>query len=342
MQASVVIRSKDEAGRLRLTLASLARQTVPAEIIVVNDGSRDHTAAVVAAAPLPCPVIYVEHGQAQGRSAASNAGAARASGDVLIFLDGDTLAAPDLVERHLQCHRQHTDAIIRGETRHLRCTRYLADPETGLPMPGEASRIARLPPYELARMRITQADILHNFDGILARSLEGIYPGTGPRKLYELEMDALQNHPGCNVLWAAAAGANLSVTTAIFRATGGFDRALTINEHRELALRLCQAGGRMLPLAGACSFHMTHRAGWRDPLVEAGWEQIFYQKHPIAAVALLAVLWRSLAQPPQLPVAARIESLPALEAAALRCAGIYGIEAIRNAHLQFHIMADAS
>ena len=37
MSLSVVIRSKDEAERLRLTLTSLARQTQPAEVVVVND-----------------------------------------------------------------------------------------------------------------------------------------------------------------------------------------------------------------------------------------------------------------------------------------------------------------
>ncbi|MDE8349754.1 MAG: glycosyltransferase [Acidocella sp.] len=341
MHASVVIRSKDEAGRLRLTLASLARQTVAAEIIVVNDGSGDHTSAVVAQAQSPSPLIYVTHREPQGRSAASNAGAARASGDVLIFMDGDTLAAPDLVEHHLQSHRLRAGVVVRGQTRHLRCTRYLADPEAGTPMPDEAARIARLPPHELARMRVTRADISDHFDGILARSVEGIYPGAGPRLLYELEMDALLNHPGCEVLWAAAAGANMSVTAAMFREVGGFDAALSINEHRELAFRLCQAGGQMVAAIGARSFHMVHRAGWRDPLVEPGWEENFYRKHPVPAVALLTLLWRSLAPSPELPKAARIGSLPALAEAARRCAGIYGIEAVRAAHLQFLIIADA-
>lgn len=47
MRASIVIRTKDEAPRLRLTLASLSRQTVRTEIVVVNDGSSDATPAVI-------------------------------------------------------------------------------------------------------------------------------------------------------------------------------------------------------------------------------------------------------------------------------------------------------
>ena len=39
VRASVIIRSKDEADRLRLTLTSLACQSEPPEVVVVNDGS---------------------------------------------------------------------------------------------------------------------------------------------------------------------------------------------------------------------------------------------------------------------------------------------------------------
>jgi glycosyltransferase involved in cell wall biosynthesis len=43
LSLSVVIRSRDEADRLRLTLTSLGRQTVEVEVVVVDDGSTDHT-----------------------------------------------------------------------------------------------------------------------------------------------------------------------------------------------------------------------------------------------------------------------------------------------------------
>jgi glycosyltransferase involved in cell wall biosynthesis len=333
MRASVVIRSKDEAYRLRLTLASLARQTVPAEVVVVNDGSRDHTREVVARAEIP--VVYLEHDQPAGRAAATNAGAERAGGDVLIFLDGDTLAAPELVETHLAIQRQASGTVIaRGETYNLRCTRALADPDSGLPMPHEALRVNRLPAAELDRLRVTLADVTGNFERIAARGVEGIYPGAGPRMLYEMEMDALRRHPDCAVLWAAASGANTSVNAAAFWAAGGFNPRMTINAHREFALRMCNAGARMKPAFGARSFHMIHRSGWRDPLVETAWEVEFYRAQPVPAVPLLSLLWRSLGTPPLEPAAARITSLPQLEQAASACAHIHGAEAVRRHHLQ--------
>jgi glycosyltransferase involved in cell wall biosynthesis len=71
MRVSAVVRSKDEAGRLRLTLTSLARQTVPAEVIVVDDGSTDHTRGVLAEAAAWLPLRVVTHTTSRGRAGAS-------------------------------------------------------------------------------------------------------------------------------------------------------------------------------------------------------------------------------------------------------------------------------
>ncbi len=66
MSVSVVIRSKDEADRLRLTLASLARQTEACEVVVVNDGSADHTRAVLDEAAGGRALVVVHHDGAAG------------------------------------------------------------------------------------------------------------------------------------------------------------------------------------------------------------------------------------------------------------------------------------
>jgi GT2 family glycosyltransferase len=316
MSVSVIIRSKDEADRLRLTLTSLSRQTEPAEVVVVDDGSTDHTRAVLAEAAAWTPLTVIRHDTPRGRSAASNAGAGAASGDVLLFMDGDTLADPDLVRRHAAAHAEHPGLIGRGEVFHLRCTRFLADPETGAPRPGEAERLARLAPGELDRLRVTRRQILEAFETIAQRAEAGVYPGVGPRRLQEVELDALRTHPECSVLWAAATGSNLSVPRAAFSRAGGFHDSAGFTEHRELALELCEMGLRMGLVADARSYHMTHRSGWRDPLAEIDWEVEFHARHPIMAVKLLAVFWASLSPNSPVPAEARITSLMALEAAA--------------------------
>jgi len=316
MNISLVIRTKDEADRLRLTLASVARQSMAAEIVVVDDGSRDHTAAILAEAQTTMPLTILRQPASQGRCAASNAGLRAANGDVAIFLDGDTLAAPGLVAAHARAHAATAGLCGRGETFHLRQTRTLQDPEQASPRPGYEARLARMPPAEREALKVTRRQITEDFDGIHARATPGIYPGAGPRALYELEISALQNNPDCSVLWAASSGSNFSVRREAALAAGGFDEALENNEHRELALRLCKAGARMGFVPQARTYHLTHRTGWRDPLVERDWESIFYRRHPLPEVKLLAVLWASLADTSPIPPASRLRSLPELERAA--------------------------
>ncbi len=341
MLVSVVIKTRDEAARLRLVLASLARQTVPlvgpgdrvpdaglcAEVVVVNDGSRDGTAGVLGEGQLPLRAVHLSPGR--GRSAAANAGAAAARGDVLVFLDGDSLAGPDLVERHARVQRAGR-AFGRGETYHLRCTRFFLDPETGTPMPGCEAQVRRMG-AELARNLVTREQVATRFAEVEARGRPGLYPGAGPRRLFELEWDALQNHPDLQVLWMAAAGQNASVRRADFESAGGFDERLTINEHRELAFRLQEAGVRVRPVPGARSYHLTHRTGWRDPLADRDWERTFFRAHPCPAVKLMSVFWLGLAGDDSLPPAARIPSLPAMDAAARGETGV-DFDAVRRAH----------
>ena len=333
MKASIVVRSKDEAPRLRLALASLTRQTMAAEIVVVDDGSSDATQAVIAEAARALPLAAVTHATARGRGAASNAGARAATGDLLLFLDGDTLAAPDWVERHVAVHvaarADGRPRIARGENFHFRGTRFLLDPETGTPRPGEEARVAKLSRDELDRMKVTRADVLERFDELARRAEPGIYPGAGPRRLQEIEIDALRHHPECTVLWAAASGANQSVRRDAFLAAGGFDEAIDNNEHRELALRLTGLGARMAFAEGARTYHLTHRTGWRDPLAETGWEIAFWRAHPLPAVKLLAVFWACVGAAQRIPPEARIHSLPELEEAASGTRGI-DFDAVRR------------
>jgi glycosyltransferase involved in cell wall biosynthesis len=327
MRVSVVIRTRNEAARLRLTLASLRRQEALDEVVVIDDGSSDHTPDVLSEAARALPLATSRHAHAKGRSAAANAGAVLANGELLIFLDGDMPVREGFVEAHRAAHARAGSAacmIARGETWHLRCTRFLQDPHAGIPFAEHAQRLVRQSSVERDAQRVTLAQIEGDFATIDRRAQPAIYPGAGPRWLYELEMDALTRYPDCSVLWAAASGSNQSVRRDVFLDVGGFHTGIDLNEHRELALRLTRRGARMCAAPHARSYHQTHRSGWRDPLHEGGWEALFWEAHPSPEVALLPVFWASLADRSPLAPEQRIDALPALAA---RAAVVRGIRA---------------
>ncbi|MDG4799937.1 glycosyltransferase [Micromonospora sp. WMMD980] len=93
---SVVVPNYNHAGSLPLTLPALLAQTHPAtEIIFVDDRSTDDSVAV--AESLGVPVVHTPHNG--GPALARNIGAARARGDVLLFVDSDVELPPDTVAR---------------------------------------------------------------------------------------------------------------------------------------------------------------------------------------------------------------------------------------------------
>ena len=92
MQISVVIPAFDEAESLPGLLARLVPElealTGAAEVIVVDDGSRDGTAEAVRA--LGLPGVHVERLRVnRGKSAALRTGLGLAKGDVIVLMDAD-------------------------------------------------------------------------------------------------------------------------------------------------------------------------------------------------------------------------------------------------------------
>jgi len=114
---SVVIPCKDGAARLPQTLRAIGDQEVPAaiEVVVADDGSKDGTREIAAAARTPWgPVRVVRHEAPRGRGAACNTAIAVSRAPVIVILDDDMTLQPGALEAHRAFHAAHPGAAALG------------------------------------------------------------------------------------------------------------------------------------------------------------------------------------------------------------------------------------
>lgn len=108
MRVSVVIPTYNRADVVREAVASVLRQDYPdIELIVVDDGSRDGTAAVVSGFGPAVRYLWQEN---RGVSAARNRGVAASTGDLIAFLDSDDLWLPPKVSAQVAYFEAYEDA----------------------------------------------------------------------------------------------------------------------------------------------------------------------------------------------------------------------------------------
>ena len=111
MRLSIVLPAKNESAAIGSTVAGIRQQypdTAEVEVLVVNDGSTDDTAAVAAAAG----ARVVHHPYSKGNGAAIKTGARAAQGEVLVFMDADGQHDPADIPRLLDQLSQGHDMVV--------------------------------------------------------------------------------------------------------------------------------------------------------------------------------------------------------------------------------------
>jgi glycosyltransferase involved in cell wall biosynthesis len=112
MKISIVIAAYNRAYIIRKALDSALAQTYQNfEIIVVDDGSADKTADVVAAYASR-NIRYIRHNNNRGCSAAYNTGINAAAGDAITLLDSDDRWEPDNLERQVNFLERHPEVEV--------------------------------------------------------------------------------------------------------------------------------------------------------------------------------------------------------------------------------------
>lgn len=238
---SLIVNTFQKPRHLALVLASIALQKGVEgrlEVVVADDGSDATTHDLVTdfAGRVPFPVRYTTEPHDGFRLArVRNRGAALATGDTLLFLDGDSVLPPDHVAIHLAARRPGRAQI--GDV-----VRLAEDVSRGLTPVSLSSIVLRslAPPPELRRLaRRHRKSVLQN----------------------------LFRHPTKPRL----AGGNFAVWRSDYLRVNGSDERFRGwgQEDDDLGLRLRAAGVGLSSILGrTCTYHVWHPS---DPSATARW-----------------------------------------------------------------------
>lgn len=105
---SIILPAKNEAGAVGTTVAGIRALFPLAQILVINDGSSDDTAATAEAAG----ATVITHPYSMGNGAAIKTGARHATGDVLVFMDADGQHNPADIPRFLAKLDEGLDMVV--------------------------------------------------------------------------------------------------------------------------------------------------------------------------------------------------------------------------------------
>ncbi|MFB0617864.1 glycosyltransferase [Streptomyces sp. AGS-58] len=268
VSVSVVVPTRDRTTRLLLTLTALAHQTMDRErfeVILVDDADdgaddvpgRGAVEQVLSAGPAGLPVRRAATG-GRGAACARNSGARLARGEVLLFLDDDTLATPGLLEAHLAAHQDAGAAVVHGGVTDL-------------------SAFAMTPDPRLLEAALTGARGRRIEPGTVA-DLGSRVPLLGPRLSFiERTARRVTRSPDHAALrWLSCIGTNTSIRRTVFEGVGGFDEhygELWGGEDLELGLRLSASGSTFEPL-DATAYHLPTARRDTGDLLPRFWRRV--------------------------------------------------------------------
>ncbi len=273
-RCSVVIPTYNRAELLRRTLDSLVAQTVaPAdiEVLVVDDGSSDHTAEVAAGYTDRLNLRYFFQPDEGWRVAqARNVGIAHATGEVCVMVDTGVLLHSRALAAHLRSHEE-SDAPVA-----------VCGYVFGFDCP--AAEVEEL-------TRILDAHDLD--DGLERIHRSGRWTDTR-EPFYANHGDDFDQLPAP---WVFYWTCNVSAPTDLVRTVGGFDEYFRSwgGEDIDLGYRLFLNGARFVLNRAASSVHYPHPKKPGDLNYQArGNYRYMAQKYPTPVGRLLASMGGAL------------------------------------------------
>jgi len=282
---SIIVPYYNKWPRFKYTLESLRLQSAARqllEIIVIDDGSQtplEHLVRELLGPDRSIPRLKIVRTTNRGRSAARNAGAAAASGEILLFVDDDFILPPDFIDKHAAVHAASKKPIFaHGKIYDLPEFTTVMDPETG-----ERFNMASAALQNRGRSgpRLALDQIFGHWD----RFTEAHQRLSRLEKLIQRTLGEAELKP-CH--WVGCVGGNMSVRKTDFMAAGGYDERFIAwgGEDFELGYRLNRLGVDAVYLGDIQAYHITHAHRDHKEDLEVS-KRYFIDKHQDACIDYL-------------------------------------------------------
>ena len=253
LNISIVIPTYNKLPRLKLTLASLCKQTISHhnfEVILVDDHSKDQTQTFIQSIKAPFAIHYHRNKKRRGRAYTRNVGIKLAQYDTILFIDDDLVLTPDFIAQHvkLQCQSKR---IIHGKIINIPFVRYFIDPSCAkfythcIP--------TKITTRKLMEHCITEKDIFNNFEKKFH-----LYKKISP---LESVIQTLLNTYPKKMDWLAFNGGNISIPKNWLIEVGLFNERFGLTwgcEDLELGYRLQLGNFPFYYAENAINYHLSH------------------------------------------------------------------------------------
>ena len=269
--ASVVIPTYNRKKILSYTLQSLVQQHMDAdtfEVIIVDDGSHDHTEEVVSSYKGRLNIKYIfQEDEGRRVSLARNKGIQSSASSICILIDSGVILGPDSIAEHIQSHQSNSNPVAV-----IGYVHGMEDSSLSMEMLEEI------------------IDINHIEESI--RYLEKTRLYIDPRE------QCYMKYPyGIELLpapWIFFWTANVSINKDCFdKDEDIFDEAFDLNwgsEDLELGYRLHKKGVKIMVNKQATSIHLPHKRFENLDSAKLVNAQKFHEKHRLVETQLLLEL----------------------------------------------------
>ncbi len=259
VRLSVVVTTYNNPRGLELVLTGLSRQTIrDFELLVADDGSGPETAAIVAefTTRASFPIRHLWHpDQGFRKCTICNKAILEATGDYLIFFDGDCIPARNCLEVHLRAARR--DSYLAGGAVYL-----------------DRSLSERLTPADVSSGRLDRPGLwwarVNKRRRLLVRHLPVV-------------RDIMNRRVPREPSWR---GGNSSAWAEHMRAVGGFDERFTYGfEDADFGHRLQALGvhGRSIRYSNPV-LHVEHSRPYADTALLARNRELYEQNRAVRMV----------------------------------------------------------